>query len=192
MDPAIIRRRSLLQALVAVSAWRPSLRAAGQAAFGENERARLLALAAAVLPDEIGAAGQGLAVDQFLRWVADYKPGAERDHGYGVTALRSMPPSPAAGYRAHLDALDRDAGGSFASAPVADRRRLVGAAIAAANVKDLPGRPNGGHVATDLMAHYFNSPAANDLAYKRAIGRDGCRGLAGSESRPNVLTTGRA
>ena len=119
--------------------------------------------------------------------MADYKPGAERDHGYGATALRTMPPSPAVNYGAQLDALDRDAGGSLAAASPADRRRVVVAALTAANVRDLPGRPNGGHIATDLMSHYFNSPAANDLAYRRAIGRDACRNLAGSDARPTEL-----
>lgn len=192
MDPTMLRRRSLLQSLMAVAAWRPSARVAAQTAFGESERPRLLALAATVLPQEIGADGHRRAVDQFLGWVADYKAGAERDHGYGITALRVTPPSPAGNYRAQLDALDRDAGGSLAKASAADRARLVGAAIAAANVRDLPARPNGGHVATDLMGHYFNSPAANDLAYRRAIGRDACRGLAGSDARPNPLTAERA
>ena len=36
------------------------------------------------------------------------------------------------------------------------------------------------------MSHYFNSPAANDLAYRRAIGRDACRELSGSDERPPV------
>ena len=63
-------------------------------------------------------------------------------------------------------------------------------AIAAAKIRDFPGRPNGGHVATDLMAHYFNSPAANDLAYGRAIGRGACRDLDGSDQRPAALPAG--
>lgn len=184
----MIRRRSVLQTLFSMAAWRPAVRlAAAQVPFGEAERARLLALAAVVLPQEIGARGQQAAVDQFLQWIRDYQAGAERDHGYGVTALRATPASPAIGYRAQLDALDRDAGGSLATASADDRARVVGAAIAAANVRDLPGRPTGGHVATDLMSHYFNSPAANDLAHRRAIGRDACRNLAGSDARPTAL-----
>ena len=51
------------------------------------------------------------------------------------------------------------------------------------------GRPDGGHVATDLMAFYFNSIDANDLAYRARIGRDTCRGLEGSENRPAPLPT---
>lgn len=190
-----MQRRTLLHTALAVVAWRPfGRRVAAQAPFGEAHAARLVALAGAVLPQDIGAAGQRAAVDQFLLWVRDYRAGAERDHGYGVTGLRTAPPSPAARYVAELDDLDRRAGGAFATLALADRQRVVGEAIAAAGVKDLPGRPNGGHVATDVMSHYFNGPAANDLAYRRAIGRDACRDLAGSDERPAVLsgTTGGA
>lgn len=190
-----MQRRTMLQTALAVLAWRPFGRsAAAQVPFGDAHRPRLTALASAVLPQEIGAEGQRAAVNQFLRWVGDYRAGAERDHGYGVTGLRTAPPSPAAKYVGELDDLDRRAGGTFAAASPVVRQRAVVAAVTAAGVKDLPGRPNGGHVATDLMSHYFNSAAANDLAYRRAIGRDACRDLAGSDGRPAVLpsTTGGA
>lgn len=190
----MLQRRTMLQTALAVVAWRPfGQRAAAQAPFGDAHLPRLLALASAVLPQELGAAGQRAAVDQFLRWLRDYRAGAERDHGYGVTGLRTAPPSPAAKYAAELDDLDRRAGGTFAALAPAERRRVVADAITAAGVKELPGRPNGSHVATDVMSHYFNSPAANDLAYRRAIGRDACRDLAGSDQRPALLspTTGR-
>ena len=190
----MLQRRTMLQTALAVVAWRPfGPKASAQTPFGDAHLPRLLALASAVLPQELGSAGQRAAVDQFLRWVRDYRAGAEHDHAYGVTGLRTAPPSPAAKYAADLDALDRRAGGAFATVALAERQRVVTDAITAAGVKDLPGRPNGSHVATDLMSHYFNSPGANDLAYGRAIGRDACRELSGSDSRPPVLarTTGR-
>ena len=185
----MMQRRTMLQTALAVVAWRPFGRpAAAQAPFGDAHLPRVVTLAEAVLPQEIGAAGQRAAVDHFLRWLRDYRAGAERDHGYGVTGLRTAPSSPAATYAAELDDLDRRAGGALASLSLAERQRVVNDAIVAAGVKDLPGRPNGGHVATDLMSHYFNSPAANDLAYRRAIGRDACRDLAGSDERPAALS----
>ena len=184
----MMQRRTMLQTALAVVAWLPlRQKASAQAPFGDAHLPRLVALAGAVLPAEIGADGQRAAVDQFLRWVGDYRPGAERDHGYGVTALRILPASPAERYVAELDDLDRRAGGTFAAAAPATRQRVVAEAIAAANVRDLPGRPNGSHVATDLMSHYFNSPSAHDLAYRRLIGRDACRDLQGSDKRPAVL-----
>jgi hypothetical protein len=48
----------------------------------------------------------------------------------------------------------------------------------------LPRTPDGKHVASDLMAFYFNSSEANDLCYRAHIGRDECRGLAGSDREP--------
>jgi hypothetical protein len=74
---------------------------------------------------------------------------------------------------------------------MAERQRAVAAALAAAKVAELPARPDGGHIATDLMAHFFNGPEANDLVYGRLIGRFGCRGLPGSEERPAELPRGR-
>lgn len=189
----MMQRRTVLQTVLGVLAWRPFGRlAAQQYAFGDGHLPQLVALAAAVLPREIGDEGQGRAVDQFLRWVRDYRPEAEADSGYGVTRLRRTPPSPALKYPEHLDDLDRRAGGAFAAASIAERQRIVADAVGAANVTDLPGRPNGAHIATDLMSHYFNSPAANDLAYGRLIGRDACRELKGSGDRPAAVSRSAA
>ena len=78
----MLPRRRILQSALAGLALRSSSRlASAQAPFGEAHLPRLVALAAAVLPQEIGAEGQRRAVDQFLRWTRDYKAGAERDHG---------------------------------------------------------------------------------------------------------------
>ncbi|HEY3883772.1 MAG TPA: hypothetical protein VGL62_01095, partial [Vicinamibacterales bacterium] len=76
---------------------------------------------------------------------------------------------------------------SFASAPINARRTIIESALGAAKLERLPPRPNGVHVAGDLMAHYFHSSEAEDLCYGRAIGRDVCRGLAGSEKLPPAL-----
>ena len=53
-----------------------------------------------------------------------------------------------------------------------------------AKIDRLSARPTGAHIAADLMGHYFNSAAAQDLCYRAAIGRDACRGLPGSERKP--------
>lgn len=187
-----MHRRTMLQTTLAVLAWRPFSRAAAQAPFATAEVPRVTALAGVVLPQMLSAEARTKAVADFMTWVRDYRAGAERDHGYGTPNLRLMPPSPAASYAGQLDDLDRRAGGSFATATAAVRQRAVAEAVTAAGVKDLPGRPSGAHIATDLMSHYFNSPAANDLAYQRAIGRDACRPLAGSDARPAALPGGRA
>ena len=62
-------------------------------------------LAAVVLPAELGTAGIDQTAEAFVRWVRGYRAGAEMDHGYGNTRLRSKGASPAAGYLRHLEAL---------------------------------------------------------------------------------------
>jgi len=185
----MIRRRALIQSALGAMALRPG-RAAAQPAFGDAHLGRMRALADAVLPQAIGEAGRQRALTQFMAWVRDYRADADGDHGYGHVGPRRLPPSPALKYPAQLDDLDRRAGGAFATRPVADRQRVVTEAIEAAAIRGFPGRPNGGHVATDLMAHYFNSPGANDLAYGRSILRGACRDLDGSDRRPAPLPTG--
>jgi hypothetical protein len=54
-------------------------------------------------------------------------------------------------------------------------------------VANLPARPTGANLVADFMGFYFNSPDATDLAYQRAIMRDTCRGLPGSEKEPERM-----
>jgi hypothetical protein len=179
-----MKRRTLLQLLLALVAAVPAkVRLFAQAPpLAPADEGRLRALADIVLPSELGAEGRARVVGDFLRWLQDYRAGADTGHGYGFTRLRRTAASPAANYTAQLAALDAGAG---------DRRLAIEAAIADAKIERLPSRPDGGHVATDLMAFYFNSIEANDLAYGVAIGRDTCRGLEGSENRPAALAGGR-
>ena len=151
----------------------------------------VLPIAEAVLPQELGPDGRRDAVAAFVRWVRNYKEGADAEHGYGNTRIRALGPSPARNYPAQLAALDDAARAKgavrFAAAPVDLRRTIVEAALAAAGIDRLPSRPRGAHIAADLMGHYFYSSAAEDLCYRAAIGRDACRGLPGSEARPAPL-----
>ena len=186
----MIQRRALIQSALGAMALRPGRPALAQPAFGDAHVERMQALADAVLPQAIGAEGRQRALTQFMAWVRDYRADADGDHGYGQTRVRRLPPSPALKYPAQLDDLDRRAGGAFAAHPLAVRQRVVTEAITAAQIRDFPAPPNGGHVATDLMAHYFNGPAANDLAYGRGIGRSACRDLDGSDQRPAALPAG--
>ena len=188
-----MNRRTLLQLAAAAAAWMrlPSGLLSGQAAALDLAgEIRLRALAEVALPGELSADRRSEIVDEFLRWIRNYREGAEMDHGYGVTRLRRTPRSPAAMYPSQLAALDRAArarGAAFEALDAAARRTIVEAAIEAAGVDRLPARPTGDHVASDLMAFYFHGPSAHDLAYRAAIGRDACRGLPGSGSRPEAL-----
>jgi Gluconate 2-dehydrogenase subunit 3 len=154
--------------------------------------AALAAIAEVVLPSE---ANRKDAVAAFVRWIDNYKEGADTDHGYGNTRIRATGPSSAQHYPAQIAALEAAAranhAASFAQAPVPVRRTILEGAIAEARIERLPSRPTGGHIATDLMGHYFASSAAQDLCYRAQIGRDLCRGLAGSE-RPPARLEGRA
>jgi hypothetical protein len=150
----------------------------------------LAAIAETVLPAE---ADRKAAVAAFTNWIANYKEGADTDHGYGNTRVRSTGPSPARNYAGQLAALDAAAkakgAAGFPAATLDQRRAVVEAAIADAKVERLSARPTGAHIVTDLMGHYFNSPAAQDLCYRAAIGRDSCRGLPGSERKPAPLAS---
>ncbi len=174
-----ISRRNALKSLGAV----PFLR------FGQpDDPANLAAIAEVVLP---AGADRKAAVAAFVSWTSNYKEGVDTDHGYGNTRVRNTGPSPARNYPAQVAALDAAAKAKgatgFAAASLDQRRAIVEAAIADANVERLPARPTGAHIATDLMGHYFNSAAASDLCYSADIGRDSCRGLPGSEKKPAPL-----
>ncbi len=149
------------------------------------EDATLAALAEVVLPSE---ADRTAAVAAFVAWHDNYREGADTDHGYGNTRIRALGSPPANSYPPQIAALDaaaRSMGApAFARAPIDQRRAIVEAAIAGAKIDRLPARPTGGHIATDLMGHYFNSSAATDLCYGAEIKRDACRGLAGSDLAP--------
>jgi hypothetical protein len=189
-----MRRRVLLQWVGGVlAALRLPIRLHAQPALTPGHEAMLAALADAVLPQELGRQALDRVVADFVRWHREYRADAETDHGYGVTRLRRTAAAPLGRYGAQFASLDAAAqarGQMFVDLPLADRRAVVARAIADAKIERLPGRPDGGHVATDLMGFYFHGVEAADRCYKRAIGRDQCRGLAGSDERPASLALG--
>jgi hypothetical protein len=169
-----MRRRTALQ-------WFASLGTAFRAwsqtpPFPGIQSAALRDLAALVLPGSLGRPGTDQIADQFGRYVREYRPGADTEHGYGFTRVRPKAPSPAPGYMRQLAAL-----------PVPLTREAVEAALEQAQIKDLPRLPDGKSVIADLMSFYFRSADANDLCYRAAIGRESCRGLAGSSKAPAPL-----
>jgi hypothetical protein len=189
-----MRRRALVRGLAWAAAWLPFGRGrllAQTPPLGDAERATLRALAGVVLPASLGQDGVESAVAQFLAWLRSYREGAERDHGYGFPRLRWSPASPGRRYPAQLAALDaaaRRAGApSFAALPALAQRELVASVLNESALRELPERPDGRHVATDLMAFFFRSSAANDLCYRARIGREDCNGLPGSEEAPDPI-----
>jgi hypothetical protein len=181
-----MRRRTLLRWIASLgSAVRfTGLRAWAQTAtFPGDEAPVLAALAAIVLPSELGPDATRAVAQSFERWVREYRPGAEMDHGYGFTRLRNKPASPAPAYLRQLEALRP----ALTSGDDASRRHAIEAALEEAKITDLPRSLDGRHIAADLMAFYFRGSDANDLCYRAAIGRDRCRGLAGSDNPPPEL-----
>ena len=165
-----MRRRTLLQSIAGAFVARPrvDLRAAPQSATSAPDLtaanvATLHAIGEVVLPASIGEPARRAAVDGSLRWVRNYREGADRGHGYGASTLSTPTgPSPALQYPAQFAALD-------AHAPAAGRRRLrrcrstSGARSSRTllnqpqPVNRLPARPTGANLVADFMGFYFTS-----------------------------------
>jgi hypothetical protein len=186
-----MKRREMVRTLAGAAAALPLMRVPLEAQELASSHVFLLRdVAATVLPSAIGRKGQDEAVDNFLRWIREYKEGVPLSHGYGEPRLVKTGPTPATGYAKQLAALEQAAtakGGRFGALPLDDRRTLLDEAFKAADVRNLPSRPDGKHVVADLMAHYFRSSAANDLCYNARIGRNTYRAIRVTTVRPQPL-----
>ncbi len=195
-----MKRRRAIQTLASAAAL-PLLRASLSADLADVALAQvgdltadqvfvLRDIAGTVLPSAIGRKGQDAAVDGFLTWIREYKEGVALSHGYGEPRLVKSGPTPAPGYATQIAALQQAAqsrGGRFGALPLEVRRELLDAAFKAADLRNLPGRPDGKHVVADLMAHYFRSSGANDLCYNARIGRNTYRAIRVTTVRPAPL-----
>jgi hypothetical protein len=183
----MLRRSLIRRFLSAIAFWPFSAGVAARAAvavFPGKQEAALKELAATVLPESLGRLETDRISAGFIRWLNEYRPGAEMQNGYGVTRVRVEPPSSAAKY---LDQLEELSNAVFANPDLGFRRKQLGARLQAAGVRDLPALPETGNIVIDLMAFYFTSSHANDFAYGVAIDRDGCRGLESSGQIPRPL-----
>lgn len=182
MRESSLARRTWLARLAGLALLPRPLRLRAQAAaFPGSETAVLAALAETVLPASLGKDRLRDETERFVRWVREYRPGAEMEHGYGFTRLRRKADSPAAAYQAQLREL---AAQGFLQGSLTDRRAQLEKALAAAKLQALPNAPSGTHVAADLMSFFFSSSRAADLCYGRAIRRDECIGFANAGQPP--------
>ena len=182
-----MRRRTLIQSALGLAAILPIPRVrawALAAAFPGVQEDTLRELAATVLPSSLGRAGTDDVAAEFADWVAGYRVGAELSPGYGSPRVRYQGASPAALFQRQLQAL---AAGALASDDFAVRRRQLAVELERAGINDLTTGPRGEHVVADLMSFWFGSPAAHDLAYQAAIGKDRCRTLESSARVPPPL-----
>jgi hypothetical protein len=188
-----MKRRTLLQSLASVAAILPFQRIrlfAQPRELTADAIAVLQDVAPTVLPASLGAARIRATVDKFVVWTRGYREGVALAHGYGHPRLQRSGASPVPGYLTQLAALDREArakGGAWSTLDLETRRALLDGAFTRAGVRNLPGRPAGGHVVADLMAFYFRSSEANDDCYNALINREVCRPIAITTRRPEPL-----
>lgn len=196
-----MNRRTLLQRAAALLAMAPfdRLRLFAQPReLTPDAIAMLHDVAATVLPASLGAARIKQVADRFAAWTRGYREGVALAHGYGHPRLVKSGASPVPTYIRQLAALEAEAlrhssgqprsgGGKWQALDVETRRAILDAAFAQAGVRALPARPMGQHVAADLMAFYFRSSEANDVAYNALINREVCRPIAITTRRPQPL-----
>jgi hypothetical protein len=141
-----------------------------------------------LLPAELGASGVEAALQRFVAWVQGYRAGAELNHAYPAAAVVRLPELPLRAWQQQLAALDTaartEAPGGFVALGRAARQSLIATALAESPGAALPPPAEAAHLATALLAHFYQSPQATDLCYRAAIGRLQCRPLDGAVPRP--------
>lgn len=178
-----MKRRSFVQWFSTLPVWG----LAGPRVFAQSgklapaEIATLQDVAGAILPSSLGKARVAAVATGFAGWFESYKPGAEVSTGYGFPRIQSLPANPSTHYAEQLRELAPKMG--------AGMREAVAAALEQAQVDRIPQRPNGKHVAADLLSYFYAlSSDGQDFLYGVAIKRDDCRGLANSGERPSRLS----
>ena len=144
--------------------------------------AQIRELASVVLPASLGQTRIDKVAADFLTWLRDYKAGAPMPAGYGFPRTQVVGPNPAAHYAEQFRQL------GLANLDAAGKRAAVEKALQEIKIDRVPPRPNGQHVAADLMAFFYGSSDGEDFLYGVAIKRDDCRGLENSGKRPAALS----
>ncbi len=160
------------------------------------DRAILDAVGTVVLPAELGARGQEVAVSNFVAWANGYDPVAEEMHGYGYADIRYLPADPAPAWRAQLTALDllarRSRRKPFTQLDADVRREMLVGAMRTAPGDRLPAPLDAPHIAVALLAHWAASPDAHDLALGAKVQGGTCRVLGDANAKPLPITGLRA
>jgi hypothetical protein len=164
------------------------------AAWLANDEATLNALARAMLPSDLGAAGATKVARDFQAWIDGYAENAEINHGYGTSALRFSRPSPRVAWAAQLEALGSrlSAGKKFVDMSLDQRRAIIREELKNERIDRMPAVGTASHIALGLLAFYYGSSQAADLCYGSQIGRQNCRPLAANSRKPLPLAAPRA
>ena len=189
------RRRFVATVAGAVPAASLARSARSQPLTSTFDRGLLLALGEAVLPSELESHGIERIVTAFDRWLQAYRPGAERDHGYGTGEIEHLPDDPTEQWMAQLTELEAAArkqeAKGFADVSLTVRQRLVTKAVEdLVSDERLPHPTEAPHVALGLLAYFYNTPDAADLCYRAVIGRETCRPLEEAPNKPKPLGGG--
>ncbi len=188
-----MKRRTLFitAALAVLANAVPRLIRAQARALSQDDRELIAAIGDVVLPSSLGVDGRAKAVEGFAKWLDGYKAGVPMSYGYGQLRYAVVPPTPLLRYPSQfsrLQELSKAKGAAFAALSPADRQAVVEAALLEAKVTKLPERPDGQHIASDLMSHFYNSSDGNDFLFKASIRVSECRGLGTSSDRPVSIT----
>ncbi|HTE47666.1 MAG TPA: hypothetical protein VK636_20660 [Gemmatimonadaceae bacterium] len=185
-----LSRRTFLAALASAVPLALVVRRAHAAAVVhlQSNPATLGALAECVLPSALGKIGAAKEAASLRDWGAGYHEGAEINHGYGTSRLRTTGPTPVTRWATQLDELDAAARAkhqrAFREVSVADRQAIVRSALAGQRLDRIPAVADANHVAVALLAHFYDSSAAADLCYESKIGKATCRPLSESARKP--------
>src|SRR5687767_10061774 len=182
-----ITRRTFVAAVAAAPV---SVESLGNLFIAPDDRALLTALAEVVLPAE-RTPGTQRPVERFERWVSNYRPGAEVNHGYGTGRIERTPADPWPAWRAQLHSLEAQAQNqherSFTEVSIADRTAIVTAQLDALGADRIPTVLTASHVALALLSWFLSTSEANDLCYRARIGKEYCRPLGTISARPALL-----
>jgi hypothetical protein len=196
--PILTRRQFLFWGASAVPIALVARRAdALAAAWIADDADTLRALGEAILPSEIGRDGVARVVRDFQRWIDNYRENAEVVHGYGTSALRFTRPSPRAKWALQIEQLGRrtsDVGRQrgFASLSLESRRSIIAQELKDERLERMPDVASAPHAALALLAFFYGTSEAADLAYEARIGREQCRPLAASPRKPLPIAGARA
>ena len=167
-------------------------RGADPATSGGLDRSTLEALGHIVLPrSTLGETGITRVVGDFLTWLNGFEPVAERDHSYDSIEVLYGPPDPAPLWRGQLEALTIEATKRF-EAPYtqiseARQKEILERQLPKHLPEDMPYAGSATHVAIGLIAWFYATPEASDLALQAKIGRQSCRGLETGPDKPATM-----
>ena len=156
------------------------------------DRQTLEAVGRLVLPrSALGADGISRATDSFLAWLDGFEPVSERDHPYESGDITYGPPDPAPLWGAQLDALTIEATRRFEAAYTdldeVRQREILLRQLPENLPADMPYAGAATHIAIGLIAWFYTTPEATDLALQAKVGRYLCRGFGGAGEQPVPL-----